>query len=84
MHVYVHMHTVLRKLNITSIILKVTAFLDFVHRPKFQILKKKNTTPRKLDPFPSSGEETETPTLLGPLERANAQSLDCPSSLVVQ
>jgi hypothetical protein len=30
-----------------------------------------NTTIRKLDPFPSSGEGTETPTLLGPLERAN-------------
>jgi hypothetical protein len=26
---------------------------------------------RKLDPFPSSGEERKTPTLLSPLERAN-------------
>jgi hypothetical protein len=30
-----------------------------------------NTTFRKLDLFPSSGEGRETPTLLGPLERAN-------------
>jgi hypothetical protein len=30
-----------------------------------------NTAFRKLDLFPSSGEGRETPTLLGPLERAN-------------
>jgi hypothetical protein len=30
-----------------------------------------NTTFRKLDLFPSSGEEGKTPTQLGPLERAN-------------
>jgi hypothetical protein len=30
-----------------------------------------NTTFQNLDLFPSSGEERETPTLLGPLERAN-------------
>jgi hypothetical protein len=30
-----------------------------------------NTTFRKLDLFPSSGDRKETPTLLGPLERAN-------------
>jgi hypothetical protein len=30
-----------------------------------------NTTFRKLDLFPSSGEERETSTLLGPLERDN-------------
>jgi hypothetical protein len=43
--------------------------LDFVHRPVFQITR--NTTFRKLDLFPFSGELRETPTLLGPLERAN-------------
>jgi hypothetical protein len=43
-------------------------FLDFFHRPVFQ----KNTTFRKLDLFPSSGEGGQkTPTQLGPSERAN-------------
>jgi hypothetical protein len=41
-------------------------FLDFFQRPVFQ----KNTTFRKLDLFPSSGEDEEkTPTQLGPLEK---------------
>jgi hypothetical protein len=40
--------------------------MDFVHRSEFQILE--TTKFRKLDLFPSSGEEKETPTLLGPLE----------------
>jgi hypothetical protein len=31
----------------------------------------KNTTFRKMDLFPSSHDVWETPTLLGPLERAN-------------
>jgi hypothetical protein len=40
--------------------------------PSSGILEIKNTTFRKLDLFPSSGErDRETPTLLGPLERAN-------------
>jgi hypothetical protein len=40
--------------------------------PSSGILKtQKNTTFRKLDLFPSSGEGWETPTLLGPLEIAN-------------
>jgi hypothetical protein len=43
--------------------------LDFELRRSSDILKK--TTFRKLDLFPSSGEEGETSTLLGPLERAN-------------
>jgi hypothetical protein len=30
---------------------------------------------RKLDHFPSSGEGWETPTLLGPLERANLNQM---------
>jgi hypothetical protein len=38
-------------------------------RPSPGILK--NTTFRELGLFPSSGKEWETPTLLGPLERAN-------------
>jgi hypothetical protein len=40
----------------------------FLLCPSFSILK--NTTIRKLDLFPSSGEELETPTQLGPLESA--------------
>jgi hypothetical protein len=32
-----------------------TGFLDFVHRPEFY--KQENTTFRKLDLFPSSGED---------------------------
>jgi hypothetical protein len=40
--------------------LRITGFLDFGDCPVF----------KKLDLFPSSGEE-ETPTLLGPLEKAN-------------
>jgi hypothetical protein len=44
-------------------------FLDFVHRPEFQITA--NTTFRKLDLFASSSERKETPALFGPLERAN-------------
>jgi hypothetical protein len=37
--------------------------LDFAHHPEFQMLE--NTTFRKLDLFPPSGEARETPTLLG-------------------
>jgi hypothetical protein len=62
--------------------LRITGFLDFVHRPEFYILE--NTTIRKLDLFLSSGEGRETPTLLGPLERAslNPSNSECytPSS----
>jgi hypothetical protein len=49
----------------TEIYLRITRFLDFVHRPVFQKLE--NTTFRKLDLFPSSGEGAKTLTLLGPL-----------------
>jgi hypothetical protein len=48
---------------------RIIGVLDFVHRPKFQILK--NTKFRKLDLFLSSGEGGETPTLLVRLERAD-------------
>jgi hypothetical protein len=48
---------------------RITAVLDGFNRPKLSILE--NTTFRKLDLFPSSGEEKGTPTLLGPLERTN-------------
>jgi hypothetical protein len=44
-------------------------FWTLVHRPEFWMLV--TSTFRKLDLFPSSGEGSETPTLLGPLERAN-------------
>jgi hypothetical protein len=46
---------------------RITGFLDFVHRPEFQITRK--TTFRQLDRFLSQGEGRET--LLGLLERAN-------------
>jgi hypothetical protein len=48
---------------------RITGFLDFVHRQVFYKLE--NTTFRKLDVFPSSGEGEKIPTQLGPLERAN-------------
>jgi hypothetical protein len=48
--------------------LRLAGLLDVVHHSVFQKLE--NTTFWKLDLFPSSGER-ETPTLLGPLERAN-------------
>jgi hypothetical protein len=56
---------------IRTSLFRITGFLDFVHRPVF--LKLENTTFRKLDLFPSSGEggAGKTPTLLGPLERTN-------------
>jgi hypothetical protein len=42
----------------------------FGHFPSSGILENRNTTFRKLDLFPSSGERGEkTPTQLGPLER---------------
>jgi hypothetical protein len=47
-----------------SVILRITGFLEFVHRPVFYKLE--HTTFRKLYLFPSSGERGETPTLLGP------------------
>jgi hypothetical protein len=46
--------------KLPTIVLTITGFLDIVHRPL-----------RRLDLFPSSGEGGKTPTLLGPLERAN-------------
>jgi hypothetical protein len=48
---------------------RINGFVDFVHRPEFQVLE--NTTFRKLGLFPSAGEERKTSRLLGPLERAN-------------
>jgi hypothetical protein len=51
------------------ITLSMTEFLDFIHRLEFEILE--NTTFRKLDLFPSSGEGGKTPTVLGPIKRAN-------------
>jgi hypothetical protein len=50
--------------------LRITGFLDFIHRQVF--LNLENTRFRKLDLFPSSGEWRKTPThQLGPLERDN-------------
>jgi hypothetical protein len=48
------------------IALRITGFLDFVHRSEFYV--QENTTFRKLELFPFSGEMGETYTLLGPLE----------------
>jgi hypothetical protein len=45
--------------------LRIAAVLDFVYRPGFWKLE--NTTFRKLDLFPSSGEGRKLPTLLSPL-----------------
>jgi hypothetical protein len=47
-----------------GLIHRITGFLVFVHRPEFEILE--NTAFRKLDLFPSSGEERETSTLWVP------------------
>jgi hypothetical protein len=49
--------------------LRITGFLVFAHSLEFWLLE--NTTFRKFKLFPSSGEGRETPTLRGPLERAN-------------
>jgi hypothetical protein len=51
-----------------TIVVRITGFLDFVHRTVFWKLE--NITFRKLDFFPSSGEEADTHSV-GPLERAN-------------
>jgi hypothetical protein len=51
-----------------------TGFLDFVHRPEFY--KQENTTFRKLDLFPTSG-EGGAPTLLGTLEKAYLNHRRC-------
>jgi hypothetical protein len=59
-------------LNISSIQNVTMDYCVFGLCPSPGILKtQKNTTFRKLDLFPSSDEEWETPTLLDPLERAN-------------
>jgi hypothetical protein len=42
---------------------ELLGFFNFVHRPVFQKLE--NTTFRKLDLFPSSGEGEEAPAVLG-------------------
>jgi hypothetical protein len=56
----------------SKVILRIAGFLDFVHRPVFQ--KIENTTFRKLDLFPSSGEGGgggKIPIKWGPLVIAN-------------
>jgi hypothetical protein len=45
------------------------------------VTTKKNTAFRKMDLFPFSGEGKETPTLLGPSERANLYH--CSRSIVI-
>jgi hypothetical protein len=46
---------------------KITGFMDFVHSPEFWMLE--NTTFRKLDTFPSSGEGEEDIYSVGPLKK---------------
>jgi hypothetical protein len=60
----------------------LSGFLHFAQSSEFQALK--NTTFRKLDLFPSSGEGRETPTLLGTLERANPNQLTIQVQVRVQ
>jgi hypothetical protein len=52
-----------------GLLVKITGSLDFVHCPEYYIIE--NTTFRKLDLFPSSGEGREITILLFPLERVN-------------
>jgi hypothetical protein len=54
---------------LVTLIFRITGFSDCIHRPVFYKLE--NTAFRKLDLFRSLGEGGETPTLLGPLGRAN-------------
>jgi hypothetical protein len=53
-----------------ALLLGITGFLDFFHRPVFYTYRLGNTKFRKLDLFPSSG-GGKTPTQLDPLETAN-------------
>jgi hypothetical protein len=55
-----------------SMTLRITGFMDWVHRPEFHLLE--NTMFRILDLCPSSGEDKKTRTLLGPLEGASPRS----------
>jgi hypothetical protein len=52
--------------------LRITEFIDFVHRPEFYLTRKKF---RKLALFPSSGDGKETPTLSDSLGIANLVDL---------
>jgi hypothetical protein len=60
--------------------LRITEFLDYIHSAIFEETQK-NTTFRKLDLLPPSGECCETPTLLGPLERDNLKHQSEPLQL---
>jgi hypothetical protein len=62
--------TVLLDLKGVTMVYNTQNYWGFGLCPSSRILKTKTTTFRKLDLFRSSG-EGETPTLLGPLERAN-------------
>jgi hypothetical protein len=48
---------------------RINGFVDFVHCPEFQITRKQSILETVF--FPPSGEERETTSLLGTLERAN-------------
>jgi hypothetical protein len=53
----------------TLLLLRITGFLDFAHRPVFKKLE--NTTLRKLDLFPSYDEGGKAPAQLVSLEIGN-------------
>jgi hypothetical protein len=57
------------RVQIVTVIHRITGFLDFFHLPVFY--KTENTTFRKLDLFPSAGEGGSTPNQLGPVGGAN-------------
>jgi hypothetical protein len=57
-----------RLFSLRGWVVKTQNYWDFFHRPIFY--KIWNTTCRKLDLFPSRGEEGKKHTQLGPLERA--------------
>jgi hypothetical protein len=62
---------ILRSIRFQSSNKQKSELLGFWTCPSTNILEPGNTTSQKLDPWPSSGEEGETPTMLGPLERAD-------------
>jgi hypothetical protein len=79
-YLYVSIYLCLSIYMSVCLLLGITRFLDFVRRPVFYKLE--NTTFRKLGVFPSSGEGGgETPTLLGPLQRASLNHPVVPSVL---
>jgi hypothetical protein len=57
--------------NVLTMVYKTLNYCICGLCPQFGIINNYKTTFRKLDLFSYAGEGRETPTLLGPLERAN-------------